>query len=416
MRALHICWSYPSELLPADGSFFRNQVEGLRDAGVEVTVAVPVPYVPRASAKLHRRFFRPALLPRTYEFKGIPVVVPRYARVPDCLPFSLASRMMARAIAKSVTAEFDLIHAHFAYPYGCVGLILARQWRIPMVLSIHGSDGHTDPYRSEEHLRRFRHAVLGADCVLAVSNDLVNRVYSLTGKRARLWPIGVDMSCFRPFGRRQSARRQLGIPENQQIVLFVGALIPDKGVDKLVAAMESLDGAQALFVGEGPLCKLVKSSARCTWVPPISNEQVPVYLAAADVMVLPTLAEGMPTVLVEAGAVGVPVVSTAVSSIPDLLADDRGLLVPFGDVPALTAALRYVLNNPESSAQRAERFRQYLVEHYDCKKNAARLAEVYQDLVAQLGHAKTEAGPLAGRREVTLANNSFPIRASGNRP
>jgi teichuronic acid biosynthesis glycosyltransferase TuaC len=390
MRVLHICWSYPSELFPADGSFFRNQVEGLRDAGVDVTVAVPMPYVPRTLANLHHRLYRPALLPRAYEFKGIPVFVPRHARIPNWLPISLAPRTMARAIDKSVASDFDLIHAHFAYPYGWAGLYLARRWRLPLVLSIHGSDGHTDPYRSELNLRRFRGAVLGADCVFAVSDDLVNRVYKLTGKRAKLLPIGVDISRFRPIESQQAARHRLGIRENQQIVLFIGALIPDKGVDKLVAAIESLHEAHAIFVGEGPLRELIKSSARCAWVPPVSNDQIPLYLAAADVLALPTLAEGMPTVLIEAGAVGVPVVSTSVSSIPDLLADNRGLLVPFGDVPALAEAIRHVLTDPDSSSHRANRFRRYLVESYDSKKNAAQLAEVYQDLIAQSERAKTE--------------------------
>jgi teichuronic acid biosynthesis glycosyltransferase TuaC len=390
MRVLHICWSYPSKLLPADGSFFRNQVEGLRGAGVDVTVAVPMPYVPRTTANLHHRLYRPALLPKVYEFNDIPVFVPRHARMPNWLPISLAPRTMACAVAKSVGSDFDLIHAHFAYPYGWVGLHLSQRWGIPLVLSIHGSDGHTDPYRSELSLRRFRHAVLGADCVLAVSNDLVNRVHDLTGKRAKLLPIGVDMSRFRPLISQQAARHRLGIRGNQQIILFVGALIPDKGVDKLVAAMESLHGAQAIFVGEGPLHGLIKNSARCTWVPSVSNDQIPLYLAAADVLALPTVAEGMPTVLIEAGAVGIPVVSTAVSSIPDLLADNRGLLVPFGDVPALVEAIRDVLTDPDRSSQRANRFRHYLVEYYDSKKNAARLAEVYQDLIARSECAKTE--------------------------
>jgi teichuronic acid biosynthesis glycosyltransferase TuaC len=412
MRVLHICWSYPSELLPAEGSFFRNQVEGLRDAGIDVTVAVPVPYVPRAAANLHHRLFRPAMLPSGYKLNGTLVVAPRYARIPNCLPSSFAPRTIARAVAKSAITDFDLIHAHFAYPYGWVGLALARRWHVPLVLSIHGSDGHTDPYRSSLHLHRFRHAVLGADCVLTVSDDLVSRIYTLTGRKANLLPIGIDLSRFRLAESQHSARHRLGIQQNQQIVLFIGALIPDKGVDKLVAAMNSLQGAHALFVGEGPMRGLVERSAHCTWIPPVSNERIPLYLAAANVLVLPTFVEGMPTVLVEAGAVGTPVVSTAVSSIPDLLADDRGLLVPFGDVPALTTALREVLNDPKSSSRRANRFRRYLVEHYDCKKNAVQLAEIYQDLVttrACENRSQTGASRLALQDDVP-ANDLIPIK------
>src|ERR1019366_1569001 len=351
MRVLHLCWSYLSEWFPGEGSFFRNMVEPLRDAALDVTVVTPVPYAPRFLGRLiPPGVRRVAVLPRSYEFNAVPVLVPRYARLPRRLDGDLLPVLMARAVASAVHDKPHILHAHFAYPYGVAALHLSRRWRVPVVLTIHGDDGTILPYRSEGDRRRFVRAVRGADHVLAVSDDLVRRTYDLAGRTVEFWPIGVDLNVFRRRTEdRAVLRRRLGLPTDKKLLLFVSALTEQKGVDQVPALMDRLHpGIRAVLVGDGPLRQEICNNPRCIWVPPIPNSRVAEYLSAADVMVLPTEREGTPTVLVEAGAAHLPIVANAVSGIPDLLADCRGVLAEPHNMDSLVRAIEETLSDPEA--------------------------------------------------------------------
>jgi len=405
VRALYICWSYPSQSCPAVGSFFRNQVEGLRDAGVDVTVTIPIPYVPQMLSGFGtlRRFTDP---PAAYRWKGISVLLPRYIRMPHSLPLNLVPTSMSSAISLAVREKPDIVHGHFAYPYGAVATQLARRWKVPAVVTVHGNDGHTTPYQSRLNLRRFRYAMTHADSVLAVSNELVRIILDLTGAKSLFWPIGVDRERFRPFGDKRELRVLLGLPVEGNVVLFVGEFLRAKGIETLVRAAQQLaKDTSVVLVGDGPCREIVRHASGCIWVPPVSNDDIPKYLNAADLMVLPTHAEGMPTVLVEAGATGLPVVATAVSSIPDLLGNDRGLLIPREDPDALVHAIQHALQNREESALRAQRFQQYVAEHYDSKMNASMLAGLYRELVAEFRPDEARSRPLARPPEIARAKS-----------
>jgi len=384
MRVLHLSWSYPSELFHSEGTFFRNMIEPLRREGVEVTVATPLPYVPKLAGGLLPRLRRPATMPRRYDYNGVRVLTPRYLRLPHSFTKGLLPRTLARAVSSAVDEKPDLVHAHSPYPYGTAALYLQRQWGIPVVLTLHGGDANSVPYRSEGDRRRFVRAVLGVDHVLAVSNELVGCVRDLAGREAQFWPIGVDLE---RFGKRPEAklmlRRQLDLPLDQKLLLFVGVLETVKGVDLIPALMERLPaGIQSIVVGDGALRHLVRRHPRCLWIPAVPNSRLVEYMSAADVMLLPSRREGTPTVLVEAGAARLPVVASAAGGISDLLAGGRGLLAESENVESLAQAVQAALADSQASAKRAERLHAYIALHYDCKKNARALAQLYGLLAA----------------------------------
>jgi teichuronic acid biosynthesis glycosyltransferase TuaC len=125
-----------------------------------------------------------------------------------------------------------------------------------------------------------------------------------------------------------------------------------------------------------------------------ANEQVPLFMRAADMQALPSYSEGMPTVLVEAGAAGLPVISTGVGGIPELLAGGRGYLIPAKSVEALRGAIKRVLTSPGEAAGYAERLGAIVRTRYDAWKNAQDLLELFQRLRAKTG---TQAPRSAGR-------------------
>src|SRR5262249_34579054 len=141
---------------------------------------------------------------------------------------------------------------------------------------------------------------------------------------------------------RAAARTALGIAESVWVVAFVGRLAPEKAPEVLLRAAEGLD-VVVLLAGDGPLRTHLEREARSGaarfrgFVPEVGR-----VLAAADVLALPSRTEGLPMAVLEAMGAGVPVVASAVGSLPEVLAEGAGLLVPPGEVEALREALRRI--------------------------------------------------------------------------
>ena len=172
---------------------------------------------------------------------------------------------------------------------------------------------------------------------------------------------GVDVQRFamtpRVMMRATQIRRELGIPLGAPLLLFVGRLTCDKGVPELLKAFSQLADRfpelRLLLVGcfesGDPLPvetrKFLETNAHVILAGPV-QDTVP-YYATADVLVLPSHREGLPTVVLEAHAVGVPVVGASATGIVDVVADgETGLLFPVGDVPALADAVARLLTDP----------------------------------------------------------------------
>jgi teichuronic acid biosynthesis glycosyltransferase TuaC len=221
-----------------------------------------------------------------------------------------------------------------------------------------------------------------------VSPALARRAEDISGVRARHLPIGSDLAGFRANALpRDEARHRLGLPAEGVIVLFVGAVEPEKGIGELVDAILTLDRSiLACIVGRGSLAGrgldgagaaggLVYTGAR-------PNADVAQFMSAADMLVLPSYSEGTPTVLVEAGAVGLPILASAVGGIPDLLGDDRGTMLPEISARAIADAVMAIATDPSEAQERARRMRAFVDEHHDADTNAGLLAAVYESAVA----------------------------------
>lgn len=171
---------------------------------------------------------------------------------------------------------------------------------------------------------------------------------------------GIDASRFavnpRLIQRATALRRQLGIPEKTTVILFIGRLTADKGIPELVEAFARLDeqvsDVRLLLVGcfeEGdplPLDTRQKLENHPHIVFAGAVQDTPTVYAAADIVVLPSHREGLPTVVLEAQAAGKPVVGASATGIVDVITDgETGLLFPVGDVAALTNALTRLIND-----------------------------------------------------------------------
>jgi glycosyltransferase involved in cell wall biosynthesis len=344
---------FPNPRDPHRTPFLRHLVRAL-DMHCAVRVVAPVPRRPQVGA-----WRDAAPVPEIERHDGVELAHPRYLAVPGLhwlsgWTYYLGVRRTLRDLRRS-HGPF-VLHAHCAYPDAVGAAWVARDIGVPLVVTVHGSDINVS---ARQRLLRpqIRWALRSAQRVLAVSRALQQQVAALTGlphERLACIPCaGYAPEVFRPRPR-EPVRAGLGVRADARLVLFVGHLFPVKAVDVLLRAWgmrarrgSLAPGEELALVGEGGerarLERLVREegvAASVRFLGPLPQAQVADWLAAADLLCLPSHSEGSPNVVVEALASGVPVVATRVGGVPDLVSDGiNGLLVPPADPSSLADAL-----------------------------------------------------------------------------
>lgn len=259
----------------------------------------------------------------------------------------------------------DIILNYVVYPDGDAALRVARALRIPFVVTAIGSDLNLIPDRLCGWLTR--RVLRTADHTITVSRDLLKTARRLGAPVDRSSAIlnGCDTSIFHPADRT-SARAFLGLPLDAEAVVYVGRLDMAKGLGELIAAVAQLRERRprlhAWIVGDGPARQQLSEAVtahqvedRISFVPSCSTDKVATWMAASDLITLPSYREGCPNVVVEALAAGRPVVATDVGGIPELMDDTSGRLVPARNSGALADALDQVLSHPWDASEIAGR-------------------------------------------------------------
>jgi teichuronic acid biosynthesis glycosyltransferase TuaC len=362
MRVVVLTKIFPSSLEPLSAPFNLRQIAELaRRCDVEVLEAIPHVPLSRALA-FPARAARLAALPARERVHGIDVTYVRQLYVPRiglavAVPLYLASLFPHRCRLRAA----DVLLATWAYPDGCAAVLAARACGTPCVVKVHGSDVNV-VLRTRAARAVAARVLPRAAAVIAVSRPLAEELVRLGVPRGRVHLVrnGVDGAVFRPRDRA-AARRELGVERDARLVLFVGRLEPQKGIGELLEAFERVAArvprATLALVGDGVSGSAVRARV-ARWPPgralvlgPRSPAEVASWMAACDVMTLPSWAEGTPNVILEALASGRPVVATGVGGIPDALADPCcGFLVPPRDASALGSALESALGRPWSEA------------------------------------------------------------------
>ncbi len=355
MRVLIVTKLFPNGAEPESSPFNRQQFTELSRL-CEVELWATIPWFP--ASKAVRRWSRAGRLlhvPRSERVDGLEVRHPRVAYVPK-IASSLNGALYAASLSADALAlhgKLDVVLGSWAYPDGCAAVWLAERLGVPAVVKVHGSD--IDVLARRMGPRRRMQAVLPrADGIVAVSAALAARVAELGVAPERISVVknGVDRTLFSPASRAE-ARRRLGLSPAAQNVLFVGRVERDKGVLELAAAVSRLADVELCVVGAGPAEAEVRSvGTQVRFVGPRPHREIALWLAATDVLALPSWHEGTPNVVLEALASGRPVVASRVGGIPDVV--DRplfGRLVPPRSPDSLAAALKGVLEEEHDAAR-----------------------------------------------------------------
>ncbi|PKG22287.1 teichuronic acid biosynthesis protein TuaC [Niallia nealsonii] len=390
MKVLWVTSAYPSDKQPGNGVFHETQVQELKKQGIEVTVICPVPYHSPILRLLKKKY---QLTPTSsiYERNGITVYSPKYTAYPGQLRWSQPDQRIAKAVLAAIKENnltFDLLHAHFAMPSGGACRRVAKEIKKPWVLTLHGSDVHIYPSFSKGAEKIFCKTVLSADKVITVGKNLADKAKDKTGRDSIVLPIGIDLSKFsHPLISKRHVKKQLNLPEDKKIIIFVGRLVKEKGIFELAESLAYLaKDTVVFFIGDGPGGEGLKQhpmyNKQLFLLGQMENERIVDYMYASDIFALPSYSEGMPTVIIEAISLKIPVVCTRVGGVPDLFGKYKDKLIEPKSVKSLAVRLNEYLTKQEVASTLCEELYEHVQKHYGAKKNAERLIDHYASLIS----------------------------------
>lgn len=390
-HALVLSTLYPNAVNPRFGTFVARSLEALAKRGDwRVSVVSPIGLPPLALGR-----YRPlATLPEVSEEGGMTIHRPRFTLIPR-----IGARRNAAAIARAVLplaqrihaeTPIDLIDAQFFFPDGPAAAEVAQAMRLPLSIKARGSD---IAFWGEQAFARAQMLVAArqAKGLLAVSRDLAGQMASLGMDAGKITVhyTGLDRDRFRPYEHTRLRRQLSGelgfaMPDNAPLLACVGALIERKGQDIAIRALRDVPGARLVLIGKGEDEARLRALAageglaeRVHFAGSLDHDVMPLILSAADVMVLPTVSEGLANAWVEALACGTPVVTSDVGGARELISSSiAGRLVERTPM-AVAAAINAILADPPAREAVAA-----LTEHFSWEANAAQLAAHYERLVA----------------------------------
>ncbi|MBA2860464.1 glycosyltransferase [Methanococcus maripaludis] len=277
--------------------------------------------------------------------KNIPSNVNVYSTPIVYAPLDLEYKKLGerhlKEVEKSIkknNIKFDIVQSHFTWSAGYVGAKLKEKYDIPVIVTAHGYDIYRLPFKDENWKKRIGYVLNSADHIITVSNNNLECIKKLDIKTpVSVIPNGYNDEMFYPRNNLD-CKNSLGLPTDKKIIVSVGNLAEIKGHKYLISALSEVTKTKkdvyCYIVGGGALKnKLQKqidtlnlnNNVKLVGAKP--HEEIPIWMNAADLFVLPSLNEGNPTVLVEALSTGLPFIGTNVGGISEIInSDEYGLL------------------------------------------------------------------------------------------
>lgn len=395
--------SYPKYPGEVTAPFIEEIAAGLAARGHEVHVVLPWhpdlrrPAVDRG-VRLHPYRYAPWRALNIWGYaESMAADVEVRARAYLAAPLALPAGMLALLrLTRSVRCE--LLHAHWAVPNGPLAALVAAWRKLPLVVSLHGSD----VYLPERHawLRPVAAWTLKrAAAITACSGDLARRAVALGApeERVTVIPYGADTATFRPAeaSERARVRAELGLAEGEALILAVGRLVRKKGFDVLIRALprvlEEAGPVRLVLAGRGDLREELAALARGLGVQEhvvllgaVERDRLPALFRSCDVLAVPSMrdekgnVDGLPNVVLEGMASGAAIVASRVAGIPQVIADgEHGILVPEKDPAALAAAIIRLLREEETRARLGRAARRRVEEELNWPAVAQEFAQIY---------------------------------------
>jgi glycosyltransferase involved in cell wall biosynthesis len=335
----------------------------------ELTLLVPVPWT--EIIKFPLQYFAATRKPSTrwpYVRYFPYLYIPRLSQAVNAYFLLLSVILFCPYIV--FIKKWDAVLGSWIYPDSVVAVLLGRLRGKPSLAVALGTDINDIANRGLQK-RQIQHYLAKSAAVLTVSKDLARKVVALGIDQQKVLTIynGVDSESFRPQPKDQP-RLALELPIAAKVILFVGNLIKEKGCFELLHAFQEIEKEHPncilAIVGGGPIAEDLRRlaaefnlSEKIRFIGKVSHDKLPTWFAVSDVLCLPSYREGIPNVVMEALASGLPVVATNVGGIPEVVKAHCGILIAPKDVAQLRAALRKSILQDWDAIAISESVRQY---------------------------------------------------------
>ena len=339
-------------------SFIKDQIELISEQLNHVYVLVrynPIAeisrFIPSEELKNHRKEFQIDL---SNTPSNVRVFVLPLLYLPTDLGYKKLGEKHFKAVQKTIQKnkiEFDLIHAHFAWSSGYAAAKLKERYSVPFIVTTHGYDIYDLPFRNNEWKVNVEYVLNRADQIITVSNSNLECIKKINVKKpVSVIANGFLINSFYPRSSKE-CRKKLNLPLDKRIILTVGILDEVKGHRYLIEAMQEIVKKRkdiiCIIVGGGGLrnrlLRQVKKAGLQNTIILVGmkeHTEVPTWISACDLFVLPSLSEGNPTVMFECLGCGKPFIGTKVGGIPEVItSEDYGILVEPANSEALAESL-----------------------------------------------------------------------------
>jgi glycosyltransferase involved in cell wall biosynthesis len=281
----------------------------------------------------------------------------------------------------------DIIHGH-GYKSNTYAFFASLPRTTRRVATCHNWLGESIKMKSYAALDRF--LLRRFDAVAAVSNEVKDKLLlsGVSPEKITIIRNGIETSVFQITTPKREMKIKFNIPEDYAVIGTVGRISEEKGHRYMLAAAKTILDRYPktifIIIGDGPLRDELESefgSQRIRFTGLRSD--TPQWYHCMDIFVLPSLTEGLPLVVLEAMASGLPVVATRVGSVPTVVKEsETGLLVEPGDANAIRMSLAELLNKPDQARKMGDEGRKRVTEHYSAEGMASDYAKIYHRLTS----------------------------------
>lgn len=281
----------------------------------------------------------------------------------------------------------DIVHAQ-SIRRGLACVLAKKLFKIPCVVWGQGSDVYL-PWRFKSFYSKI--VLSEANVLIALTEYMKRKMIKLLGKERNnifVLPNGIDLELFSNYSEK-NINNMINLKKNFRIILYVGRLEPVKGVKYLIESLvflknKGISNVKLLIIGEGTYRKFCEELVKklhledfVVFLGSVPHEEVPAYMALADVLVLPSLSEGFGIVLLEAMAMGLPIIATKVTGLTEIVEDgENGFLVEPHN-PLEIAEKCYILLTNDDIRNKISENNRKKAKKYEWKKIIDKLEKIY---------------------------------------
>jgi len=291
--------------------------------------------------------------------------------------------------------KYDILHVHQMQDISFLICLISKFFKLPLIVKVANSGKRFDPLFFINHSKISRKFVLktminNIDYVISINKEIKKQLLELGFKKSKILeiPNGVKTNVIPDGGR--SIKKFLKINKDEYLISFVGTLTKKKNVEKLLNAFSVIDfenlNVSLLVAGDGPERENLSQLSKDLCIDKKTHflgyiENVNNVLYDTDIFILPSLQEGLPNVILEAGAIGISVICSNISGNNDIIDNKNGILFDLNSDKDLSNKIKYLLNNDKKRNEMAFKLKKQVNSNYSIHKISQKYFDVYNNLI-----------------------------------